>query len=380
MGKKLSINNKFKIALISISICIAITMSILLYFEYKIPSFQEEKVSLYGYNNKADIDYTISFKPNMLYDEGISAAGEIYLTSYVETINTLFRYQFSGEREGRITGNYKIIAEVEGYTGEKETYKTIWKKLFTLVPETSIEEYNKRLLIERELPLNLNTYNNFAELIKNDSKVSSQVKLTVFMDVDLDVETDKGTVKEKLSPSITIPLNTNYFEITKNIPPEKQSAIEETRQVQLPVNKNLIVIYSVVLGLMLILILCTIFLTVGTEKDSFIKALNKIFKKHGSRLVALNSNIPGSFKDYNKVKAIDDLVRIADEIGKPIMYKYSADPKEITQFYVWDENQLFIFDLLEAVKKMEMEKPQKPIKKPKIKREKEKASGQDKVV
>ena len=62
------------------------------------------------------------------------------------------------------------------------------------------------------------------------------------------------------------------------------------------------------------------------------------------------------------------------------MYKYSADPKEITQFYVWDENQLFIFDLLEAVKKMEMEKPQKPIKKPKIEREKEKASGQDKVV
>ena len=252
MGKKLSINNKFKIALISISICIAITMSILLYFEYKIPSFQEEKVSLYGYNNKADIDYTISFKPNMLYDEGISAAGEIYLTSYVETINTLFRYQFSGEREGRITGNYKIIAEVEGYTGEKETYKTIWKKLFTLVPETSIEEYNKRLLIERELPLNLNTYNNFAELIKNDSKVSSQVKLTVFMDVDLDVETDKGTVKEKLSPSITIPLNTNYFEITKNIPPETPGH-RRNKTSSVTCYQNLIVINSVVLGLMLIL-------------------------------------------------------------------------------------------------------------------------------
>ena len=113
-------------------------------------------------------------------------------------------------------------------------------------------------------------------------------------------------------------------------------------------------------------------LTVGTEKDNFTKSLNKIFKKHGSRLVALNSSIPESFKDYNNVKAIDDLVRIADEIGKPIMYKYSAAPKEITQFYVWDENQLFIFDLNEAIKKMEMEKPQKTILKFKIKGEKDK--------
>jgi len=380
--KKLNLNKKVRISMLLIcSICI-ITMAVLLYYECKVPHFQDEKIALYKYNSKADINTRISFLPNNLYDPEAPVIHGVYLTNLVNRINTIFQYQFYGERAANINGVYKVTAEVEGYTGEKETYKTIWKKSFMLIPETSFEEYNDKLNIQEEISVNLADYKNFVNQIEEVSKVNCPVKLTVYMDVSLKAQTQHGIIEERVNPSMVIPLNTGYFEITKNIPPEKQSAIEETRQVQLPVNKNLIIIYSGVLGIMLILLLCTVFLTVGTEKDSFTKALNKIFKKHGSRLVALNSNIPGSLKDYNKVKSIDDLVRIADEIGKPIMYKYSAEPKEITHFYVWDENQLFLFDLKEAVKKMEEEKLQKGIKKSIVKREKDikGASAEDKVV
>lgn len=347
-------------------------MAVLIYYEYRIPHYQEEKIALYKYFIKSDINPQVSYFPNLLYDAENPPVGSIYITNFTNVINTSFQYQFFGEQTANISGNYQINAEVEGYTGEKETYKTIWKKIFILLPETSFQENNNKLTIQEEIPIKLEDFNNFANKVAEVSKVNSQVKLTVYMDVSLNAQTQHGIIEERANSTMVIPLNTNYFEITKNIPPEKQSAIEETRQVQLPVNKNLIIIYSVVFGIMLILLLCTIFLTVGTEKDNFTKSLNKIFKKHGSRLVALNSSIPESFKDYNNVKAIDDLVRIADEIGKPIMYKYSAAPKEITQFYVWDENQLFIFDLNEAIKKMEMEKPQKTILKFKIKGEKDK--------
>ena len=75
------------------------------------------------------------------------------------------------------------------------------------------------------------------------------------------------------------------------------------------------------------------------------KQLSKIFKSHGTRLVAINNEIGTTFGMYYKVKSIEDLVRIADELGRPILYRYSTDPKEITKFYIHDDKSMFSFNL-----------------------------------
>lgn len=369
MKIKIKINKYLKNGFIFSLVVLLSAIAFLIYSETKVPKFEEEEVALYSYKIKPNINYQVFMRPNILYNTETLEEDKLYLTQFVDRINMVFNYEYNGDKVADIKGDYEVLAVVEGYTTgeEKGSTKTIWKKEFILSPKEEFELKDKNVILSKETSIRLEDYNIFVNSVIENSKVNSPIRLTVSMNVNLNATTENGLVEEKLSPAITIPLNTNYFEIIKSQIEEKPGVIEETKQVQQPVNKNLVIIYSMALVILLIMLLCLIFLTIGIVKDQFTKTLNKIFKKHGSRLVALNSNIPGTFKDYNKVRTIEDLVRIADEVGKPILYKYSSDSKELTQFYVWDESQLYLFDLKEALEKLEMEKPPKDNVKPKEK-------------
>lgn len=343
MKKNINKNlKKILIGIISILICVT---SFFLYKGIKYPGVKEEKVSLYSYNNGANINYKVFLKPNILYDTQSVGKDNIYIKEFIDYVKTSFNYQFNGEREAEFNGDYEIIAEIEGYTGERETYVSIWKKEFQVIPKTKIEGKEKTISINEEISLNLDTYNDFAKKVIEDSKINVQVKLTVFMKVKMEAKTENGLIEEELSPSIIIPLNSNYFEITGNTKEENQGDIEETKEVELKVNKNIIIIYSFSIGILLIILILLVFFTKGiTRTNSSEKKLKKIFKDHGDRLIALSSEAVFTFKNRNEVKSIEDLVRIADEIGKPIMYKYSSDFKEISRFYILDENQVYVFN------------------------------------
>lgn len=357
---KLKINRSLKIALIIIIAMSICSISFLLYKELKYPVFEEEKVSLYEYNNKANINYTVFLKPNILYEEESLGEGNIYITEFIDHIKTSFNYDFSGEKEAEIKGDYEIAAVVEGYAGEGETYRTIWQKKFILLPKTSFDTKNKNFSIKEEIPLQLNVYNDFAKRVIENSRIGSQVKLTVFMDVNLKAETDNGVIDEKMMPAMVMPLNASYFEILGNLAEEKPGKIEETKKIQLPVNRKNVITFSSIIGVLIILLVLLIFVTKAIViTDSLEKNLKKIFKKHGDRLVALNNEIAVTYENHSEVKSIEDLVKIADEIGKPIIYKHSSDFKQISKFYVNDENQMYILDLNEIILELDLSNSEK---------------------
>lgn len=343
--KKVHMSKKLKIILIVINVIFIGVISFMLYKDIKYPGVKEEKISLYSYSNKANINYEVFLKSNILYDGESIDEGNIYITEFVDYINTNFNYRFSGDSPADIKGDYEIIAEIEGFTGEKETYKTIWKKGFVLLPKTSFDTKDKAFSIKENVQVKLEPYNNFAKQVIKDAKISSKVKLTVYTNVNLKAKTDKGLIEEKMSPTMTFLLNTGFFEITGNLTEEKPGSIDEKKQVQLPVNQANIRIYSSIIGVLLITLIFLVLFTKIAIKDPFEKKLKRIFKNHGDRMVALNSEVAVTCENHSVVKSIDDLVRIADEIGKPIMYKHSLDYKEISKFYINDEAQMYIFDL-----------------------------------
>ncbi len=354
---RLQINRRLKIGIILVITILIASSSILIYREYKVPQLKEEIVSLYKYNNKANIDYEVFLKPNILYNEASLGEGKLYITQFIEHIKTSYQYEFQGERKADINGGYEIIAQVEGYTGEGETYKTIWKKDFIILPKKQFESKDKSISVKEDVSINLNQYNDFARQVIEDSKVSTSVKLKVFMNTNVKASTDKGNIEDNITPLITIPLNTSYFEISGELSTEKPGAIEETRQVPLPVDKKKVMIYSVVLGILAIILLFILFFTKGVAiKDPKQKKLKKIFKSHGTRLVALNNELTITSLKQNAVKSIDDLVKISDEIAKPIMYKYSLDYQYINKFYVTDENEIYIYDINNDIDKSNQEK------------------------
>lgn len=346
--KKRNLNEKKRKILSSIIIVLLIFVTILLAYEAFHKEHAEENRSLYAYNIKSDINYDVFLKPNILYDEASLGEGKIYIYNLIDYIDLTFIYNFSGEDKAEINGDYEIIARVEGYTNGEENHVTIWSKDFILLEKNKFYKNGKTNSIKNNLQLNIEKYNDFVNQINEVTKINCSTQLKVFMNVNMTANTDNGLVEETASPFIIIPLNHKYFSISGELSEEKEGNIEEIVEVEIPNNIKLVIVYSLIITLLIIVLLIIKFTNVAVPSSLELE-LDKIFKKHGDRLVALNAVITTSGRNVNRVKSIDDLVRISDEISKPIMYKYSTNYKNITKFFISDDKELYLLDLFDAL-------------------------------
>jgi hypothetical protein len=344
--KRLKIDKILRIILIVAVVLIFCVLSFLLYKEANVPKIEEKVVKLYSYMHKSSTDYKVYLKPNSLYSSTSLGEGQYYITNYVDEIQSTFNYEFKGERPAYIEGYYDISAVVEGYTMADKKKVSIWKKKFTLVPKTEFAVNDDIFSLTEDVNIKLSEYHDFAEAIVEESKVQTPLQLNVYMDVNLRADTDKGLVEVKMTPEITIPLADKYFMIAESDEKEMPGSIEGTQKVQLPPDKQKVRIYICALSALVIIILGLALFTEAIRKDLFDIKLNKIFKQHGARLVALSSDLPmASLDNCSIVRNIEDLVRVADELGRPIMYEHSEDYRDMVRFYVLDDKRTYIYVL-----------------------------------
>lgn len=346
MKKKIELQKRYRVFFILIALLIISAGIIFIVKEVKFSGYSEERNILYSFNNKEDINYKVFLKPNILYDTDSLGEDEIYISEFIDYIDAAFKYEFTGEKEANIQGKYEIIAQMEGYTGnEKEgTLRTVWTKYFTIVPAKDIQVRDKILSIEENIKLNWHEYNDLVLKVLNVSKVSIPVKMNVFMNVELKISTIGGTKELKHTPYITIPLNTNYFQIVKKVSKENPGSFERVEQIPLPIDNFKIGIFSSIELIAWLILAFIIFKTKSTKRTPLEIELIRIFKKYGDRLVALK-NEAIVFEKYSEVQTIEDLVRIADELARPIMYKHNASIDKILKFYVFDEKIMYILNI-----------------------------------
>jgi hypothetical protein len=345
---KREIGQNFKIAIIGILVVLIGALSCGIYFLIQNPGTKEDKVVLYRCTHQADATYNVSFKPNNLYDTSTLGEGEVYLAPLVDKINTSFNYQFKGDREADLKGDYEIIGVVEGYQGEKDTYKTLWTKRYILQTKTPFSAKNKAFTISKQIPVDFNAYHAFTDSLAKELNISFNSKLTVVMNVHIQVATDQGPLEETLSPGLVIPLNTPYLEISKLQTGEKPGAIQRTEKTKAPVNWKIVFVCGMFLAIVVVGLVYLVFFVSGTaSQNPEEKNLLEIFKKHGSRMIALRSGISETGGSQYQVKLIDDLIKLSDETGRPIIYEYQEDISAITRFCIVDQESLYYWNTRE---------------------------------
>lgn len=346
--KKKQLRKDLRLGCIILCIAIVGVLSILSFNTYKNPGSNETKASLYKYVSQGAVNYEVLLKPNSLYDAGKLGEDQVYLSNLVESIDTTYSYGFSGERAAEIKGTYEIHAVIEGYSGEGDKVITLWKKEVPLVAKTSFEANDNKFSITKKIPISLIDINNITKKISDESKVTAQTKVTTFMNVELSAKTDQGIIEKKSTASLEIPLSGTYFKITKTQNESKPEALEKTNKVQQPINGMLLTMLGIGIIIAVMVFLVLLLRTQSVEVDSFGKKLKKIFKKHGTRLVALNSEIVAGYDLQSNVHSMDDLVRISDELGRPIIYQHSDHYKDRLTFWVMDEDRYYVYELEET--------------------------------
>ena len=344
---KIKINKNLKMVVISLLTLLVLGSSFLLYKELNNPKFEEHTNPIYSYSNKSTIDYRVFLKPNNLYDKNYLEEGLLYISEYVDYIKADFNYEFHGERDASISGDYNIIARIQAYMGEDEKRITIWEKDFPLMNKNFKTE-ERIISINENINIGLDEYVDFVTEINESSKINSQTALILMMNVNLKGDTDKGPIEETVLSNLYIPINTPMFQIDGENYIEKDDAIVETTNVAIPIDRNKMILFGAIIGIsILILVYLIFFASIAAVKDPFDKELSRIFKKYGDRLVALNNHKDLSNPNY--IKSIEDLIKISDEINQPIFYRYSEDYKEMDKFYMIHGDILYVLDLSELL-------------------------------
>ncbi|RDV82527.1 DUF5305 family protein [Ammonifex thiophilus] len=342
---KLYLSKKTRLALITL-----LALSLIVFFSLLLkalirPVMTEEKVPKYSYTQQARVDYKVSLKPNSLYPEQYLEAGKVYLTNFVNYIDTTLTYEFTGERAAEVKGKCEAIATIEAMVGKE--HRKVWQREFVLLPPQEFSGSGQTVSFHHSLPIRFQDFNEFAnKVIKDSELIPDEVRMTIYWNILVEAATDSGAVRDQIAPVMVIPLVQKAFQIEGELAKEKSGAITIARQVPAKVNKRAVALYGALAGLCAVGLVSVLFLTSGEGRKpcSLQQEVNTILKKYGDRLAVIEGEAPTAFESAIPLRSIEDLVRVADELSKPIIYKPPSGQEDLPFFYVLAEpNIAFVY-------------------------------------
>lgn len=294
-------------------------------YVFRLPVVVTKEVPVLKYRHRAAIDYRVRLKANNYYPAPVLGPGGTYLANFVQAIETLFTYRFAAGEKVALEGGSKVTATIEALTKEGEKSRTVWERSFALAPPQEFREEGKRAALGQRLLVDLNRYNQLVESLGKEAGVSfSEARLVLKWDVRVRVSSVKGTAYEALAPTLVIPLSQKAFAAGGEPVAEKAGAFTTEQKLRLSMREKLrysILAYLAVVGFVLLLF------TLGTQGEQ-VSAAEKvrrvIYKRHGAFLVEVTTTEEESETRVVSLATIDDLVKVADELGKPVLHQKSA--------------------------------------------------------
>lgn len=298
-----------------------------LYRVYREPSVGKKNLPVYSYNHRAQIDYQVQIRPNNIFNDTKMGPGQTYYTKLVKSIDAVCTYHYTASASAEMKAVYRIIAAVEA--------PEMWRKEFILVPESVVQTTGKTLSFNRPFTINLETYNQFLKSVNEQLGVSArEPRLVIRADIAVEANAAAGKVSEKLTPAMVIPLTSGEFQIGGTPSPQKNGALTRTVLVTDPGARNKRAKAAV--PTVLIFILLAIFPLATVNRKSVRPTAAEVFwKQHGERVVRAGDDfrLPGDLIMVS-LSSLDDLIKAADEAGKPVIYQEAAPPQNPVCFVI----------------------------------------------
>jgi len=302
--------------------------------------YTEVEEIYYRYNSTGSIDYRVYLKPNTMYDENYLEKDRYYIFKYIDRIEMNFKYNYYADKVAGLNTSYSVNAYLQGLHGDEN--EVLWSKKFVLIPDKTVELEDSTSEINFSLPVYLDNYSSLKEALYLESEVNAPVVLNVVFNVHTVAQTKNGTIEDEVSPNISIPIGNTVIKIEGKPTATGENKISQMVKHRLPVNKGLIFFLA---GLVIALLVFTTF--VGFTKtvappDEFEKRIARIFKEYSERLAGMEHSISYQFSEVINVSSIEDMVKIADEVGQPVFYyKVNSSVERKIEFFVFDNNRIY---------------------------------------
>lgn len=329
-----------KIIIMATGIILALILWGYLAFDVARVRHEEYEIVHYSYTSKCSIDYNVYLKPNIMYREEYLEAGRFYINKYIDYVELIFNYQFKANKAADLNVSYGATAFLQGLHGEDN--EVLWSQEYSLMPEMTEQVKDSGVEFTFSIPVELDSYAQMKETLYLDSGVNAPAVLKVVFNAHTRASTENGVIEDDLSPVLLIPIGETVFKMEGEPVVTGENRIVENVKTQIPVDKLKL---SIILTISLAILAFVIFigLTRGTvPEDLFEKTISGIFREYSERLAGMEHTISHQFSEVISVSSIEDMIKIADEIGQPVFYyKVDGEMERKIEFFVFDGNRTY---------------------------------------
>lgn len=302
-----------------------------------------EEKTIFEYSCRSAIGYKVVLQPNELYSDSALEEGVHYSKRLMDYIGADFNVKYSSSEPTPINGKYQVVAKVNGYQGQAINKSIYWSKAFPLTKVITISEEGNSLELKEQVKFDLKEYDSFCVMAKEMSGMNVSNEVIVELVGSITVQRDGEEIAIDFSPNLRVPLLEDVFQIEKDPGESAEDAITESIETIVPYNRTKVSLLVVSMLVLLTAISILAFIVKEPDEFAMLRKKNKdLLKNYGSRMVAMHEMPELRFNRYFQVHSMKDMIKISDEVQKPIIYVPDESiALRNSEMFIIDENNLY---------------------------------------
>jgi len=315
----------------------------LIALELYLPNVELVKESLLNGTGSSTMSYTVHLKENPVTDKQEMEQGKYYLKPFVDYIDISCDFVLDADHEASFVLNDKIDVMLVSQVGTDEETKVIWEKVTSGAPLQESKNTGSSITSNRTIRLRFEGYDALVNTLIDEYDLVTDYVIKVVYDGTVLIDYNGNTQEEKFSSYITIPFTNPIIEVGGIPDGTRDVSINQDVQHSTAPDMSLLVLYGAGILVCIILILIIRFKTKAlAREDAYSQKVADIFKEHGNRLAGLSEALFYQSSVMISIDKIEDMVKIADEIGQTVFYYQVDDEAERKiEFYVFDEGRIY---------------------------------------
>jgi hypothetical protein len=327
------------VAVVAFTITTAFT-AYLVFYTQTLPAVQTRSMEVFTYTQKGSYDYVATLRPNLLYNTTLLRKGEGTLfTPITRTINVTFTYELEVDKPAamdfRETYTVMLSSEAWNRTMHQSQTKTITKE-------------GQELVLTRSFQFNITEVMNLIRRIEEEIGYRApryKIEIRPVIEGNLTALGEKAAVRflPFLNLTITPDIRGEGGRITIEGTDYGQRGVANkmvTSQDDVTIRNRQI--SYVALASSLTALSASLWFTKRPAKRSPEQELQRVTQPY--REVIARTNTPPKGQRVIAMESWEDLVKVADTLGKPVLYFINrAEAGEEHLFYVLDGPTCYIY-------------------------------------
>jgi len=303
-----------------------------------------------GIAARGTFDYTLYLEENSLYktdtlkppeytpyvtpEPKTLGVGPVIPYGLVDRMDISYYYSFQASRPVEImTEEITITATLES--------PDIWSKTFVLVPSTR-QTGDFRL----DFPVDIAYLNEMLSAIRSETGSGGETSnLIIQAFTRVMAETEFGMIDEVFTQTLTTELGGGILTWNEELSLTQEDAITTTQIIPNPsrylgLSVGGVKMTSLILGLIFLMLFIASLVfynqTKPAELPLFQKEAIAVGKKYSDRIAEADSQTPTVGEKIISLGSIDDLIKVADELGKPVIHQPPTTTERQHTYYVID--------------------------------------------